>query len=78
MVTCCQTHLKNKRKKKEDGNPEECTSCFYRSGLSENKRIEAENRGAVTRGEGAGGGEEGEMGKGDQLCDDRWKLNFWW
>ena len=21
---------------------------------------------------------EGKMSKGGQLCDDRWKLNFWW
>ena len=40
------------------------------------KHLDKWNREVVTRGETGWG--EGEMGKGDQLYGDRWKLNFWW
>ena len=41
---------------------------------NKNKHIDTENGAVVTRGRG---GREGEMGKGDQLYGDGWKLNFW-
>ena len=38
---------------------------------SKNKPVDTENRVVITRG-------KGKMGKGHQLYDNRWKLNFWW
>ena len=40
-----------------------------------NQQVGTENKIVVTKGVGVG---QGEMGKGDQLYGDRWKLKFWW
>ena len=41
-----------------------------------NKNVATKNRVVVTKGEGARR-EESDMGKGDQVYGDKWKLNFW-
>ena len=42
---------------------------------NKNEQVGTENKIVVTKEVGVG---QGEMGKGDQLYGDRWKLKFWW
>ena len=57
-------NIKNKQKTNEQSKTKQKQTCRYR-----------EQSSGYQMGKN---GEEGKMCKGDQLCGEEWKLNFWW